>query len=57
MQELMMKKLHIAIVMLTLGILSASIIEAGQRGFRHRGHRGVGFGQGIGVLELTKDQR
>ncbi len=52
-----MKKLHIAIVMLTLGILSASIIEAGQRGFRHRGHRGVGFGQGIGVLELTKDQR
>ncbi len=54
-----MRRLCFLIVIMTLGVASQNVVEAGQRGIKHRAHRGSGIGEDrIGaVLELTEDQR
>ena len=54
-----MRRLCFLMAILTLGIASQSVVEAGQRGIKHRNHRGAGLGgDRIGAaLELTDDQR
>ena len=54
-----MRRLCFLMAILTLGIASQSVVEAGQRGIKHRSHRGAGLGgDRIGAaLELTDDQR
>ena len=53
-----MRRFCFLIVILTLGLASQSAVDAGQRGFKHRGHRGGGGGDRIRVaLELTDDQQ
>ena len=53
-----MRRLCFLMAILTLGMASQGIVEAGQRGIKHRGHRGPGIGDRMSAaLELTDNQR